>query len=211
MLRTMQRRSFALSTGAPIIGTHLTMKTHEFSIVATGLDPHAVDFEARLFDAGCNDATVAFQKGTIIVDFARDADGFEAAVKGALHDVEASGATAEQVEPDTLVSWADIAKRVGLSRTDIHGYAMRDKAEGFPEPVVQGSADAALYDWVAVSEWFHARGVVSEETCIQARIIREVNETLRRRRPASSKAEGWEGTAYGAGGRWYFAGPPPEK
>jgi hypothetical protein len=44
------------------------MKTHEFSIIAPGLDPQAEDFESRLYDAGCDDATIAFQKGHIIVD-----------------------------------------------------------------------------------------------------------------------------------------------
>ena len=50
------------------------MKSHEFSIIASGLDPEAPDFETRFFEAGCDDATIAFQKGHIIVDFTREAE-----------------------------------------------------------------------------------------------------------------------------------------
>lgn len=56
------------------------METHEFTVVATGLDPAAPDFEARFLEAGCDDATVSFQKGRILVDFSRVAVSLEAAV-----------------------------------------------------------------------------------------------------------------------------------
>ena len=49
------------------------MKTFEFSIIASGLDPEAEDFADRFFNAGCDDATLSFQKGHIILDFAREA------------------------------------------------------------------------------------------------------------------------------------------
>jgi hypothetical protein len=51
------------------------MRVYEFSIVASGLNPQTDDFEARFYNAGCGDATVSFQKGHIIVDFARQASG----------------------------------------------------------------------------------------------------------------------------------------
>ena len=31
------------------------MKTHTFTIIASGLDPEADDFEDRFFDAGCDE------------------------------------------------------------------------------------------------------------------------------------------------------------
>ena len=40
------------------------MKMHEFSIIASGLNPEAEDFETRFFDAGCDDATISFRRGT---------------------------------------------------------------------------------------------------------------------------------------------------
>jgi hypothetical protein len=74
------------------------MKTYEFSVIASGLDPLADDFEARFFDAGCHDATISFQKGCIVADFAREADSIELAIVSALECIKAAGATVETVE-----------------------------------------------------------------------------------------------------------------
>jgi hypothetical protein len=74
------------------------MKVHEFSIIASGLDPEAEDFLDRFYDAGCDDATVAFQKGQIIVDFGREADSLEDAIASAISDVKKAGAMVGRVE-----------------------------------------------------------------------------------------------------------------
>lgn len=71
------------------------MKTYEFSIVASGLYPQAAAFESRFYDAGCDDATVSFQKGRIILDFARDAETMGAAVSSAVEAVRKAGARIE--------------------------------------------------------------------------------------------------------------------
>jgi len=89
------------------------MKIHEFTIIASGLDPEADDFEDRFFDAGCDDATIAFQKGVIIVEFAREAVSFSKAVTSVYEDVLHAGANVERVEPDYLGSLSEIAERSG--------------------------------------------------------------------------------------------------
>ena len=69
------------------------MKVFEFSIVASGLDPTADDFESRLYEAGCDDATVSFQRGRIILDFARAAESADEAKSSASENVRSAGAT----------------------------------------------------------------------------------------------------------------------
>ena len=64
------------------------MKMHEFCIIASGLDPEAEDFEARFVNAGCDDATVSFQKGHIIVDFTRKAKSPGDAIASAIEAVQ---------------------------------------------------------------------------------------------------------------------------
>lgn len=96
------------------------MKTYEFSVIASGLDPQAEDFEARFYNAGCDDATISFQKGHIIVDFSREADSVAGAICSAVECVEKAGAHVDRIEPDPLVSLADIAARAGLSLSLIH-------------------------------------------------------------------------------------------
>ena len=89
------------------------MKTFEFTIIASGLDPQADDFLPRFYDGGCDDATVSFQKGRIIVDFAREAESFQAAVASALADVASTGATIERAQPEPLLSLNDFGSLAG--------------------------------------------------------------------------------------------------
>ncbi len=77
------------------------MSEHSFSIIASGLDHEADDFEDRLYEAGCDDATVSVQKGAIILEFAREAATLARAVKSAIVDVERAGAKVHHVEPST--------------------------------------------------------------------------------------------------------------
>jgi hypothetical protein len=89
------------------------MKTFEFSIIASGLDPEAEDFADRFYKAGCDDATIAFQKGGIIAEFAREALSVEDAIISAVECVIAAGARVNRIEPDPLISLAAIAARTG--------------------------------------------------------------------------------------------------
>jgi hypothetical protein len=73
------------------------MEMHEFCIIASGLDREAEDFETRFFNAGCDDATVSFQKGHIIVDFTREAERPEDAIASAIDNVKRAGAKVIQV------------------------------------------------------------------------------------------------------------------
>jgi hypothetical protein len=82
------------------------MKTFEFSIIASGLDPEAKDFADRFFDAGCDGATLSFQKGHIVLDFVREAETMDAAVVSAVECVTAAGAKVQRIEPNPLISLA---------------------------------------------------------------------------------------------------------
>jgi hypothetical protein len=86
----------------------MTMKTFEFSIIASGLDPEAEDFADRVFDAGCDGATLSFQKGQIVLGFVREAETMDAAVVSAVECVTAAGAEVQQIETNPLVSLADV-------------------------------------------------------------------------------------------------------
>ena len=109
-------------------------KTHEFTIVASGLDPEMEGYEDRFFDAGCDDATLSFQKGVIIAEFAREAVSFSKAVSSAYEDVMRTGAKVERVEPDYLVSLSDIAERSGLTRQADLAVRARRTWVGISEP-----------------------------------------------------------------------------
>lgn len=153
------------------------METYEFSIVASGSDPNAEDFENAFFAAGCDDATIAYQRGVLVLDFAREARSFSHAIFSALSDVRKAGATVERIEPDPLVSLSEIARRAGLTKAAISNYAHGHREETFPGPIARVTTDSPLWDWVAVARWLRRRDKVdlSRRELIQARVVRDLN------------------------------------
>jgi hypothetical protein len=154
------------------------MKTFEFSIIASGLDHNAEDFEARFYDGGCDDALVAFQKGHIILDFARDADSFEEAVISAIEDVLRVGATIDRIEPDPLVSLSDIASRTGMTRAAMTNYSKGSRGKGFPAPVARVTSDSPLWDWAAVARWLYENHKIAREAAVEAEAVRQANNVV---------------------------------
>jgi hypothetical protein len=151
------------------------MKTHEFTIVASGPDPAANDFEDRFFEAGCDDSTISFHKGAIILEFAREAPTFAKALISAFADVQKAGAKVERIEPDYLVSVSDIAARSGLSRAAISLYGKGKRAQGFPAPVARVTSESPLWDWVDIARWMVQHSKLSAGEVLQARMVKEAN------------------------------------
>ena len=122
------------------------MKDHEFTIIASGLNPQDDAFENLFFEAGCDDATLSFQKGVIILEFHRQAESFARAVASAYEDVLRAGATVERIEPDHLVSLSEIAERSGLTRQAISLYTRAERGQHFPGPVAKVTSKHPLWD-----------------------------------------------------------------
>ena len=154
------------------------MKTFEFSIVASGLDPEADGFADRFFDAGCDDATLSFQKGRIVLDFARAAASLQGAIASAVEDVAKAGAKVDRIEPDPLVSLIDIAARSGLSRQAITNYAKGERAKNFPAPMARVTADSSLWDWATVARWMFKNRKIERDAAIEAEIFKEANAAI---------------------------------
>jgi predicted DNA-binding transcriptional regulator AlpA len=154
------------------------MKTFEFSIIASGIDPDADDFGDRFSDAGCNDALVAYQKGHVILDFAREANSIAEAVASAIENVRAAGAAVDRIEPDPLVSLADIAERAGLTRAAITNYFKGSRGKNFPAPIAKVTSDSPLWDWAEVAHWMASNQKVPVETSIEACVLKEANAAV---------------------------------
>jgi len=154
------------------------MKTFEFSIIASGLDPEAEDFADRFFDAGCGDATVSFQKGHIILDFAREAASFEEAIISAAKAVYAAGAKVDRIEPDPLVSLAEIAARTGLTRAAMTHYSKGTRGENFPAPVARVTSESPLWDWAVVARWMYENEKLDLAEAVAAETVKRANEAI---------------------------------
>lgn len=78
------------------------MKTYKFSLVLTA--PVVTDDDCdALYDAGCDDGTVATRNGVTYVGFDREAESLEAAIRSAVAEVRAAGFEVARVEMDALV------------------------------------------------------------------------------------------------------------
>lgn len=156
------------------------METFEFSVVASGLDRTAEDFESRFYDSGCDDATISFQKGHIILDFAREAPTLEDAITSAMEHVRAAGATISRIEPDPLVSLTEIAQRSGMTKAAISLYASDKRGSGFPAPSFRVTSSTPLWEWSVVTKWLVQNGKMLASDLRQAETIRSVNVRLQR-------------------------------
>jgi hypothetical protein len=154
------------------------MKMHEFSIIASGLDPRADDFETRFINAGCDDATVSFQKGHIIVDFAREAASLEEAIASAVEAVTKAGAKVNRVEPDPFVSLADMASRTGLTRGALTNYSKGARGKNFPAPIAKVTSESPLWDWATVARWMFENRKLDKDSAIEAEIVKQANEAI---------------------------------
>lgn len=154
------------------------MKTFEFSIIASGLDQEAEDFGDRFYDAGCDDALVAYQKGHIIIDFAREAASIDEAVASAIENVRAAGAVVDRIEPDPLVSLADIAARTGLTRAAITNYFKGSRGKNFPAPIAKVTSESPLWDWAEVARWMASNAKAPVDLLVEACVLKEANAAI---------------------------------
>lgn len=168
-----------MDTVAPSTGVTVQrmgkMKVHEFTVIASGLDPVVDDVANSFYEAGCDDAVLSFQKGVFILEFEREAPSLVSAIISACEAVQRAGARVDRLEPDYLVSLADIARRSGLSRSAITNYHQASRGKSFPAPVARVTSESPLWDWYDVASWLHGRGQVGKDAVIEARIIREAN------------------------------------
>lgn len=151
------------------------MKTFEFTVIASGMDPHTDDFEDRFFAAGCDDATISFQKGALVLEFTRAAASLADAVRSALLNVLQAGAKPVHVEPDYLVSLSDIAERGGVSKAAVSLYAKGERGKDFPAPVARVTTESPLWDWVEVADWMHRHQKLPLQALVEAKVVRAAN------------------------------------
>ena len=152
----------------------------EFIIIATGLDPQAENFEPRFWEAGCDDATISFQNGRIIADFARESPTIEEALASAVANVRQAGATVERIEPDPLVSLSDMATRSGMSRAAMTNYFKGHRQDGFPPPCAKVTSNSPLWDWADAAEWLADHGRLDAKAAHTAAVLRAANEAIAR-------------------------------
>lgn len=133
------------------------MNSHQFTLIVDGPDLQDGARVDALFEAGCDDATVA-RVGTIqYLDFDRDAETFADAVLEATDAIENAvpGIRVVHLEPDDLVTMSEIADRTGRSRESIRLLVRGERGPGgFPAPATHFKSRQRMWRWQRVATWF---------------------------------------------------------
>lgn len=125
---------------------------YNFTLIVEGDVESKMD---ELFEAGCDDATFGSVGGVHYGEFDREATSFAEAISSAIADVESvGGLRVRRVEPDDLVTAAEIAERLGRSRESVRLLIAGERGAGdFPSPVSHARQRNRLWRWSEVSRW----------------------------------------------------------
>jgi hypothetical protein len=165
------------------------MPEWEFILLLDGDVSDEVVLE-KLYDLGCSDATFGIANGAPYGEFNRRASSATEAIVGAIGQVEeVPGIVVRRVEPDELVTMAEIAERLGRSRESVRLLAAGRRGDGsFPPPFAPFRGRSRLWRWADVAAW---AGVLGPEELEFATAVRVVNGALefrlRHRMPARER------------------------
>ncbi len=76
------------------------MKLHEFTLVLAKGTEFSAELADRLFEAGCDDGSPGTCCDVVLIDFHREADSLESAIRSAVADVQKAGCVVERVQID---------------------------------------------------------------------------------------------------------------
>ena len=156
------------------------MNTYDFDLLISGASYDDEQLEEKLFNAGCDDATLFFRNAIAYLTFSREAESFQDAIVSAITDVEKTGLIVKRVMPDDIVSAAEIGRRLDKSREYIRKLITQEKGPGgFPCPVTEISTKSPLWSWLDVVEWLIHHDLINDDSVLlNAKAIVLVNSTL---------------------------------
>ena len=112
------------------------MSEYDFTLILSGITDFNDEQVDSLFNAGCDDATVAQRSGRVYMTFSRDAQSMTEAIISAIMDIRKAniGAGVLRVDTCNLVNQSEIGRRLGLSRQCAENYVNGKRLTGFPAP-----------------------------------------------------------------------------
>lgn len=136
------------------------MTTYNFTLVLEGADLQSPEAQDALYEAGCDDATFGVVDEVHYAEFHREAGSYGQALTSAMVDVREAVPAVKvvHVEPDELVTMAEIAERLGRSRESIRLLIAGERGSGdFPAPASHIRTRTRLWRWPDVLRWFATR------------------------------------------------------
>ncbi|RIK84786.1 MAG: hypothetical protein DCC68_00405 [Planctomycetota bacterium] len=169
-----------------------TKREFEFTLVLKGLASVSDEVANALYEAGCDDATIAVCGGRVALTFGRSAASMKDAILGAVRDIRKAGVGADvwRVDDNNLVSQSDIARRIGRTRQMVHQYVTGARGRGdFPPPACQHPDSAPLWLWRDVARWLAENRLIGDEVVRDAEEIGIINTALDLKHQQESRPE----------------------
>lgn len=154
---------------------------HDFTLVLYGVSELTRDVLDALFEAGCDDATIASRCGRIVATFSRTAPSLKDAILSAIQCVRNAniGADVLRVDYCNLVTQADIARKIGRSRQLVHQYWTGTRGPGgFPPPACELCDGTRLWFWCEVAFWLWQNDMIKEDVLRDAQQVEAINSVL---------------------------------
>ena len=158
---------------------------YNFVLVLSGVAEPDERLENALFEAGCDDGTLAFRNGVGYVEFDRQAPSLDTAILSAIRDVERADPrlTVVAVEPGDSVNASEIARRAEVTREYIRLLVQGKRGEGnFPVPQSGIAGKTLVWSWAEVVRWMLEHNLLEDRSVLAtAETIRDINDALKMR------------------------------
>jgi molybdopterin-guanine dinucleotide biosynthesis protein A len=160
----------------------ISMSEYEFTLILSedlsDFDDNVID---ALFEAGCDDATIAQRYGRIHVTFSRESRTLADAVMSAIRDVRKSRVCRGvlRVDASNLVTQAEIARRLGRTRQSVGQYISGERGPGgFPPPACNVVEGQPLWQWCEVTHWLARHNLIAPAQDHEAQELAAINTIL---------------------------------
>jgi hypothetical protein len=155
------------------------MKVYNLRLILGGLSQITDEVEDALFDAGCDDGHLGMIDRVGLMEFDREAGSFIEALCSAIANIEEAGYRVVRVEPEDLVTAAEIARRSGRTRASVSSLISGERGPGtFPPPVSNVDAKSPLWRWSEVARWLSEYEGGAPDVAEQAEDLAFVNDLL---------------------------------
>ncbi|HXV62902.1 MAG TPA: hypothetical protein VEK15_19545 [Vicinamibacteria bacterium] len=159
-------------------------------LILSGVSEPTSELEDALFEAGCDDATLAFRSGIAYLEFDREAPSLGDAIVSAIRDVERADPRLKvvAVEPGDSVNASEIARRAQVTREYIRLLVEGERGEGdFPAPHSGIAGKTLVWSWAGVVQWMLERNLIKDPVVVETALtIRDINDALEiREHPAT--------------------------
>lgn len=155
-------------------------KYYRFIFVLEDIDITDDAIVDKIYESGCNDASIESREQIVYLDFDRESETVQAAVSSAMENVSRTGIKVLRVEPGDAVTASEIAYRLNKSREYVRLLISGKRGKGnFPAPISGIDRPTQIFSWAEVAKWCYRQEIIKDKAIIEiAGCILKTNRAL---------------------------------